>query len=76
MLIITIYSVLDSVTVNVRSETKPRFDGDPTPPDSSLYHGALSFEQVRTNQDLCEMVADALDQANGYAGDLWDHLIR
>lgn len=73
MLIIKVYSVMDDLVVSVSSVANRPLDAHEPVRAQSLHYHMVPTESVGRDQTLAQVVKEAVQQADGYAGDLIDH---
>lgn len=74
MLLIKVFTLMDRLCIQVETSMPalaPRTHGaEPT----LLHHTYHTYGDVDDPEDLYRYISEALKYANGYAGDLWDHI--
>lgn len=75
MIKITCYEALGYVHVTIDAIRVVTGDEPTRPTTSSLHYSCHPSHDVPDTESLARVVADALEHANGYAGDLMDHVM-
>lgn len=74
MIKITVYEALGSFHVTIDSiPVGADFVGPTRPTSRSLHYSCHSASEIPNCETLARVVRDALDHADGYAGDVMEH---